>query len=209
MASGPIIIANAGNSCARNREYAKQIIQQSKKLGLSCVVFELDEKILPLDLFKEFYILGEEIGAAVTASVKSEAGLELLFKLQVPFIKFDYPERLRTDWMTAAIKIGKNVVVSTNAIDRYVLPRDVVRLLYDPSPPTLWHLNFEGLFPDRFEGYSDGSFGIQESLRALRSGAWWIERKVSLIYNECMETEHGKISISLDDLEHLVRDARP
>lgn len=227
MAYGTVIVAEVGSTWANNKQHAKEIIRRCKDAGASYAKFQLFAKgseydqggnvFLDLGLFTEFVGYGKELDLPVTASVFYDKALEHLFSLHVPFIKFAHSQRLKTDWIKATVTSGRMAVVSTNVMDLYALngigngssDGRLVKLFCQPVYPVTWHTNFEGLFPNRFDGYSCHSLGWTEVKRAVNEGATWIEVHVTLPYNDCVATPDGRFALKPDEFKELCKQLRP
>lgn len=213
------IVADAGSTWVNKKEYAKELIRVGKEIGLDCVKFQLFPNQPPYvppnvylspELFKELFMYGKSIGMPVAASAFDRASVDFLSALDVHHIKFAYSQR-KADEIVGMLNVGKKVVVSTNVQDAHDLPKfeNLIKLQVTPYP---WEVapgkvDMEGLFPP-MEGLSDHSLGIGQSLEAVRNGATWLERHMTLGYSDCLSVPDGRFALQPKKLEELVRSVK-
>lgn len=160
---------------------------------------------LNYDWFGELVKHGWKRGVQVTASAFDQPAMDLLMRYEVPFVKFAYSQKDKINNIKGILAQGKKVCVSTDVMNLHTLPKDknLIKLFCQPVYPTMWTTNFEGLFP-MFDGVSDHSLGITESLAAYNHGAQWLEKHVTLPYKESKATPDGRFAISFEEAGELI-----
>ena len=218
------VVADAGSCFCGRRDFALELVRVAKEIGCSVVKFQLfsGEEFtkhgnieMPKDLFRECYLEGKRLGIPVTASVFDDSWASFLSTFEVPFVKFAYSRRLDLAKIQGLLNIGRKVVVSTNPMDAWALPRhpNLVKLFCPQVPestyPNFMEIDFEGLIPERFDGFSDHSCGTKQTLKAVKHGATWIERHLRLTDEECDKVPDGKFALLPRQLENLIKEIKP
>lgn len=221
MSSKITIVADAGSCWLGRMDYAKRLIDTAKDAKVDVCKFQLFEGQvyrdagnieMRLDVFKDLYNYGKTIGMPVTASAFNKQSLELLTSMDVHHIKFAYSMRGCRDWIQGALNIGKRVVVTTNINDAYDLPRhdNLIKLVTQPrckhadEYPITTKMNFDQIFPWRFQGFSDHSLGFLEAQMAVSHGAVWIEKHFRLEDGDCDEVPDGRFALNPKELKEFV-----
>ena len=215
------IICDVGSTWMGKKAYAKELIHIAQDAGadaVKCQLFEGEEYKqagnieMPHDLFRELYQYGVEQGFPVTASVFNKKALELLLPMKLHHIKFSYSQRNQSELIHLAIKNNHKVVVSSGVMDAD-LPKEVIKLYIalengQPVYPNCREENFEGLFPMRFQGFSDHSLGYRQAVKAVQSGAYFIEKHIRPSYSECDSVPDGKFALKPRELKEFVQRVR-
>lgn len=212
------IVLDPGSTHMGDKRLAKELIDKAAEAGADYIKFQLfpnDKKYtesgnipLPYDWFPELkkYARGK---IKVTASAFDKQGLDILRACEVDFYKFAYSQQDQLNYIQGLLNVGKTVVVSTDVMNLYKLPshKNLVSLFCQPIYPTMHKTNFDDLFPP-FQGFSDHSLGISESVEAAKAGAKWIEKHMTLQYTDCLDTPDGKFALLPDQAKDLVQAIR-
>lgn len=187
------IAIDPGSTHMGKKEYIQELIETSKACGASSVKFQLFPNLseftytgnihMPFDLFEYAYNVGESAGIPVTASVFGEEELKFLLGFDVPYIKFAFAQRKMWRRMEMVHKKGIPVVVTTTLWDWYDFPVTKLITAYHDTKtlyPNPYLMDFSGLFPVRFQGYSDHSIGWSNAIRAHNAGSVWLEKHMML-----------------------------
>ena len=215
------IVADFGSCHMGKKTYAQELIRAAKDAGCDCVKAQIFDKsyekggnvCLPRDWVPELFNYAKEQGIPFTASAFDQNALEILFALDVPFIKFAYSKSRDPDPIQACLNIGKKVVVSTDDVGIKKLPvHENLACLYrmpgntEETYPNRRMCNYEGLFPP-FAGLSDHSPGLSEAVRATQFGAEWFEKHLTLPYND-ITCPDGAFALKPKEMEKYVRAVR-
>jgi sialic acid synthase SpsE len=218
-----IVVFDPGSTHCAKKDYAFRLIEVASESGADAIKFQLFPNTreytdngnipMPYDWFPELIRYAKQVKnpISVTASVFDFSAVELVNRYRPDFIKFAYSQQNKLEWIEGLLSIGANVVVSTDVMKRHHLPLDrknLAVLFCQPIYPTMWKTNFTGLFPDLFLGFSDHSLGIEESLNAVKAGARWIEKHITLPYNDCLECPDGKFALKPDEAKLFVQRIR-
>jgi len=212
------LCCDIGSTHCGSRKLAKEAIAVAKDNGADSVKFQLFKGSeykpnieLNRDLFIELVSYGKEKEIPVTASAFDVQAVDLLVKLNVPFIKIAYSKSRDLNLINGLLNTGRKVVVTTDALslkdyrDDMLLTRLYVDLANGtPQYPVPWMTSFEGIFP-LFDGYSDHHKGIGQAIEAVQMGATWLEKHFSLQYDECKRVPDFDVSISPRELYELAK----
>lgn len=204
------VIAEVGSTHMGKMSHCIESIQRAKDAGAWAVKFQLfpnEEKFtksgnvyLSFEYFKECVEFSEKIGIACSASVFSPELLKRLLEIKPPFIKFAYSQNELIDSLKG-LSIASEIIVSTDHLGLSEKIRTFTKLLCIPQYPVYSQLCFDECFPP-FDGFSDHTLGINQSIEAARNGATIIEKHVTLRGAQCPD---AKFAISYDELKNLVR----
>jgi len=114
----------------------------------------------------------------LSASCFDQSSYELLKTLNVPFIKLAYGKKEQFSWIADD---GQERIVSCDVMTDHLVPSYATKLYCIPEYPVRYEVAFDGLFP-RFDGFSDHTMGIRQTVRAIEAGAKVIEKHVRLGY---------------------------
>jgi N,N'-diacetyllegionaminate synthase len=188
------IVLDPGSTHMGKQAYGMELIDIAEEAG-ALIKFQLFPNAkeytdsgnvhLKMDLFQSLYNYGKKKGTLITASVFGDKELEYLAGFDVPFVKFSHSKR---EWLTkikGCLGFGVKVVVSTDCSSDRLLPRhnNLVKLFCIPEYPHTDFICFDGLFP-RFDGFSDHTLGYEQTLNAVKAGANWIEKHITLDYDD-------------------------
>jgi sialic acid synthase SpsE len=210
------VVADPGSCWNNKRQYGFDLIRVAREAGAHAIKFQLFDQefaaksgniFLPFELFREFHSFGKSISMPVTASVFNAKALELLMTMDVPFIKFSYSMRERTDWIKASMTVGRKTVVSCDVMSRDSFPqgKDLVRLWCVPQYPVDAELHFKGKFPNRFDGFSDHTLDYDQTVRAVRAGATWIEKHLTMPYSD-ITCPDSKFALKPDEFAAMCKE---
>lgn len=201
----PITVVADGGSCWNGkREYGYELIKIAKEAGADALKFQLFGQEMAIngnielsfELFRDFHQKGKEIGIPITASVFNRTALNVVWTLDVPFIKLAYSMQDHTDWLEAGQRIGKKMVVTSDLMNVHKLDAftGAVKLwTFTVDGKTVYpvhtKLNFERLFPP-FHGFSDHTPGEANAIQALGFGATWFETHLTLNYSDITCPDH-------------------
>lgn len=222
--SWPIIVCDPGSCWMGKKEFAQRLIVAAKEAGCDAVKFQLFEGEefrkagnieMPLSLFYELQRVGRTEGIPVTASVFNQRSLEALLADDCHHIKFAYSQRHELKRIEQALEAKRKVVVTTHIMDKDIWPKhpNLIKLFvasdsHGPLYPCNFELNFDGLFPDRFRGFSDHTLGSNQAVKAVNAGATWIEKHIRLDNAECEEVPDGRFALRPDELKEFVKRVR-
>lgn len=195
------IAVDPGSTHMGNKKFVTEMVSKARFYGADSIKFQLfpnDEKYtkcgnvyLGEDLFDHAWRVGRKEKIAVTASVFGQKEAEFLSRYPVEYVKFAYSMRNEVSMIKGWLERGTVVVVTTNVIDGAKLPKDknLIKLFTATSGgqteyPCTSLINFDGLFPERFQGFSDHTLTELQAFHAVRNGAIWVEKHVTLPYNE-------------------------
>jgi sialic acid synthase SpsE len=189
---------------------AKELINVGKRCGLDAVKFQLfpntpyyiksGNVALPHDDFKNLVIYGKSIGIEVFASVFDLQSYKTVAKL-CKSIKFSY-KSCAYKLIPKAVQHFKpeNIYVSGDIMNQP--PEHLQRLYCISQYPVQHKIDFDGIFK-RFDGFSDHTLGISQTLEAVRCGARIIEKHFRLDNYKCDNIPDGKFAIRPYLLEKL------
>jgi len=213
------IICDPGSTHMGKKAYALELIQIAADAGCNVIKFQLFPDLplyldkgnipVPYGWFDELLIAGKRCGIQVTASVFDEDAIELVAKKQVPYIKFAYARQHWLDKIQGLLNIGRKVMVSTDCEKDHLLPKhnNLIKLYCVAEYPVKSLLDFESLFFERFDGFSDHTLGWKQAVRAVKAGAKIIEKHIKLPYEDC-DCPDSRFALSPEDLVHFVEVVR-
>lgn len=119
--------------------------------------------------------------------------------------KIAYSARKNTGLINAALAAGfDELFISGQHLDTPVV--GAKELVCIPEYPVYYQVCFDGMF-ERFDGFSDHTVGISQSIRAAMSGAEYVEKHVAFIgAAACPDTS---FSISEGELRNLCCEVSP
>ena len=85
-------------------------------------------------------------------------------------------------------------------------PENAIRLFCIPEYPVKHEISFDGLFPERFDGFSDHTLGYRQTLNAVRNGAKYIEKHIRP--ETCVDCPDSRFALKPTELEHMVKEIR-
>lgn len=212
------IVLDPGSTHMGDKRLAKELIDKAAASGADYIKFQLfpNEKKytstgnipMPYEWLPELVKYGRG-KIKVTASAFDKQALEIMRRCEVPFYKFAYSQQDQLQYIEGLLNVGKTVVVSSDVMNLYKLPthKNLVTLFCQPIYPTMWKTNFDDLFPP-FHGFSDHSLGTSEPVEAVKAGAKWIEKHITLSYSECLDTPDGKFALLPDQAKLMVKRIR-
>lgn len=221
------LIAEAGINHNGSVEMAKELIDMAVRVGADCVKFQKRTPELVLckealeaeyqspnafgktygehrdflefnDLeFEELYQYANKRGIMMTASPWDTKSLDLLIKLDVPFIKVASADLTNFPFLEKIAQTQKPIVLSTGMVNMDLVEKAVAIILeYNselvllqctssyPTPPSELNLKvietYQREFPNLVIGYSGHEEDIFPTLTAYTLGAKVIERHITL-----------------------------
>lgn len=213
------IIAEAGCNW-RTMEEAKQFIDESHKLGLFAVKFQIYNVDLILNhpqrdflnqirineiRAKELLDHGEDVGIPVFFSVMYRAAFHWLRELDPPFYKIRYNDRFDEDILWYSLHSGKKVFISYGTYDVPFQNENIIPLFCIPKYPTTYWDYIEKL-PEAnqmhtFRGISDHSDSLRLLKEARKNNVEYFEKHVCLT-KDCLES---KWSCTFDELSEVLK----
>jgi sialic acid synthase SpsE len=213
-----LICADPGSCHMGKWAYAKELIDVAASSGCDVVKFQLFGKeyescgnvMLPRDWMRPLVMYGKEKNILVTASVYDNEAIEILFSLEVPWIKFAYSRQDDLNGILGTLNTGRKCIVSTDPMNLSKLPKhpNLMPLFRLPGPPemiypTLVRTNYEGLFPP-FGGLSDHSLGCTEAIEAAQFGCEFFEKHITLNYDD-ITCPDAAFALKPKELERYVK----
>lgn len=215
MNSSVRIIGDPGSTHNGSLEKCKELVSIGKDCGLDAVKFqlltqnELGNGNIGFDweTFPEILEHAYKVGTQVFASVFDQSGADWLKRNGVKKIKFSYSQRgklelydrlhffdevfLSCGVMDGVVKLGSNTI------------KNLTRLYCIPEYPVPYEINFENIF-DRFDGFSDHSMGISQTLKARDAGCAIFEKH----FKGDWETycDDAKFALNPKELEKLCKE---
>lgn len=213
------IIGDPGSCHLGNLTKARELVKLGGALGLDAVKFQLLGPTqltggnigLDWEWMPELMAYGEDIGIEVFASVFDLKGLSYVGSIGCKSVKFAYGKTsLLSDEMAAITKSGKfyetllewqTIYASYDVMSADIIP-GTIKLYCIPEYPVRYVIDFEGLFP-RFDGFSDHTLGIQQTIRAAEAGAKYIEKHFQGDwYAGCPD---GRFALHPKEMDQLVK----
>jgi len=200
------LIAEIGSTHDRAKDSCYNAVLKAAEIGIHDVKFQLLDKELETNgnisinpsWLPDLVRTGEKLGINVFASVWSEENMNILKKAGAKTVKFSY-SMCRHGWLLKqAVKIFGEVIVSCDVMRASAVK--CTRLYCIPLYPVPYEVAFAGLFP-LFDGFSDHTLGIGQTLNAVAAGAGIIEKHV--YQNEESRTPDRKISISWEEMKTI------
>lgn len=198
------VVADIGSCHMGRLDYALESIDVAKECGVDFVKFQLfpnSERYtcngnIPMswNLFHQCWEHSKNVGIPISASIFSWGMLDKLVKLPVSFIKFAYSVGYKQEWIDFATTYQGNrprIVVTSDIMNVHNIPEWCIRLFTVPNQYPVYHpIRWEGIF-DRFDGFSDHTLGIEESIRAVQAGCKWLEKHFSLDRADILCPDHA------------------
>ena len=191
-----MIICDMGSTHMGKKRYAFEMIDICASLNVDVVKFQMFNEskngnvAMPYDWMKELIRYGGKKDIGITASTFDRASLDILMELNVPFIKFAHSQQHRLNEIQGALNVGRKVMVTTDRMNIHKLPdhENLIKLwTYTVNGkaeyPCEVEINFDYMFP-LFDGFSDHSVGFSQAKIAVNSGAKYIEKHVTLQYDD-------------------------
>lgn len=136
------------------------------------------------------------------ASIWDNSALDLLNKHNL-MIKFAYSQRNNRSLICKAFSTSLQTIwISSDVMTSFPKNARWKRLYCIPQYPVPFEPSFEGIFPDRFDGFSDHTLGILQSLRAANAGAQYIEKHITLGYDD-IDCPDNKFALKPFELKAL------
>ena len=176
------IIGDPGSCHMGKKEIALELIRAGAICGLDAIKFQIFKNLppnieLPYKWIEGLVKYGEGLGVEVFASVWDEDGMSKLRQAGAKSVKFAYSQR-NSPLIETALELFDNVYISGDVFTEF--PKRAERLYCVPEYPVPYIPNFEDLFPNRFDGFSDHTLGNESALLAVKQGAVVIEKHFTL-----------------------------
>lgn len=126
---------------------------------------------------------GEEQGITISASTFEQDEFYFLLKTNPKFIKFAYSRKEKDLQIFETLGSGIEAIVSCDVMTDHLVHPEATKLFCLPLYPVYFNVCFDTLFP-RFNGFSDHTLGIDQTLRAVESGATVIEKHITLNHSD-------------------------
>lgn len=208
--SKTLLIGDPGSCHCGNPQYAKELVRVGKECGLDMVKFQLfpneikytscGNKHLPYEDFVDLVEYGKRIGITVFASVFCSTAYKTVL-MHCDAIKFSY-KSVMGRWLPQAVQDFTPSVVFVSGDVMNQPPEFVQRLYCIPEYPVKYRIDFDGIFT-RFDGFSDHTLGISQTLEAVRCGARIIEKHYRLDNKACDYVPDGAFAVRPKLLEKL------
>lgn len=207
-----ILIGDPGSTHCGDFEMAKELVRVGAQCGLDAVKFQLfpdikkyrDAGNIPLKYsrFAELVMYGEKCGVEVFASVFDEHSYGVAVRV-CDSVKFSYKSPMSI-WINQATTDFKKVYVSGDIMNPPPIMTN--RLYCIPEYPVTYTVAFDCIFTKcGFDGFSDHTMGISQSIRAVDAGARIIEKHYRLEDIRCDTVPDGKFAITPKMLERLAK----
>jgi sialic acid synthase SpsE len=210
------LIGDPGSCHLGDLDRAKELIRVGAESGLDAVKFQLfpNERkyteggnvYLPAAWMPELIEYGNEYSAEVFASIfpnTSAEAIGLMDKLvewNCKSIKAAYSQRVYGWVRVDALKKFERVYVSGDYLD---MPVDwAINLYCIPQYPVPFEVSFDRIF-DKFQGFSDHTLGIRQTIRAIQKGAKVIEKHFKLGDGKDEQCPDGRFAITPDEIAKL------
>lgn len=210
------IIGDPGSCHMGDLDRAKRLIQMARDAGIDAVKFQFlgDPEIvrgnIPI-LWRAIADFRDEMSPfRVFASAFTRDAVRFLRAEGFPEIKFAYSawDLFRVSLCDGLLDSFDRIYVSTDVIrPRPVVPPSVRWLYCIPEYPVKYAIDFEGVFPRRFQGFSDHTLGITQTQRAVAAGARIIEKHFTLDEPEIDCPDH-RFALRPEMLRALVESVR-
>ena len=221
------IIGDIGSCHMGNIDYCKEAIDIGEDIGLDVVKFQLfpnespytkrskdgvemekptGNVHMPYKWWTELWEYAEN-KVEITASVFDAEAIDTIQDFNVPFIKFGYSQNHRKQWMA---KLAKDHQIMVSCDDNSIndINADYIRLFCISQYPVNYLIDFEGLFvKGRFDGFSDHTRGSDQTLKAVRFGAMYIEKHMKLDHEDVICPD-ANFALLPEQMEKLIRKIR-
>jgi len=210
MSTKTLLIGDPGSTHCGDVEIAHELVRVGKECGLDMVKFQLFPNDIrytkcgniPLDYseFTDLVEYGNDLGICVFASVFNATAYKTVAK-RCKAVKFSYKSCMST-WIPQAVQDFKPDYVFVSGDVMNQPPEFVQRLYCIPEYPVRYKIDFDGIF-SRFDGFSDHTLGVTQSIEAIRCGAKVIEKHYRLDRGECDKVPDGAFALKPRLLEKL------
>lgn len=191
-------IVECGSTHMNNKDYIKEFVETALEAGVDSVKFQLFPDTPEFTSTGNIAITNKNFEYAmklapgkVAASVFDFDSLTYLLCLNPPYVKFAFSTRNQLDWIEKCLLLKTQVIVTTTIWDGPPKNKDIIKLTTayhapktecDPYTlyPNPYMMDFSGLFPEYFQGYSDHSIGWHNAHQAKLAGAKWVEKHMKL-----------------------------
>lgn len=197
-------IAECGSTHMNKKEYIQEFIEKSLEHGASSVKFQLFPDTKEFTSTGNIAITNDNFEYAmklapgkVTASVFNFDSLTYLLCLNPPYVKFAFSKRNQLDWIEKCLLLKTQAIVTTTIWDGPPNNKDIIKLItgyerdgshtdvygnqiFSSIYPNPYLMDFSGLFPEYFQGYSDHSIGWHNAYQAKLAGAQYVEKHLKL-----------------------------
>jgi len=205
------VIADPGSCHLGQLENAKKLISIAKHCGADAVKFQLFESTpgnIPVkkEWIPEMMAHAKAENIELFFSVWGFINLDTVLKAGCKSVKFAYSQRNEKGLIQYAKTLFENVYVSGDVMtwpDN--ITDDVIKLYCIPQYPVPFIPDFDGLFPERFDGFSSHCMGIRHDIKAAYLGAKYIEKHFKIDIPESWSVPDGKFSLTPNDLWRLCR----
>lgn len=203
-----------GSTHMNKKEYVEEIVKRSLDAGASSIKFQLFPDLpeftstgniaLSKDNFEHALKVGQ---GKVTASVFDSDSLQYLISLQPPYLKFAFSKRNWTTAMVECLNAQIPIVVTATIWDNIGPGITKLTTAYQGEEtlyPNPYMMDFSGLFPEYFQGYSDHSIGWHNAFTAKLAGCGWLEKHMMLEKSDILCPDAKFASTDWSKLKHFV-----
>lgn len=205
-----VIIVDPGSTHMGKLKYALEHIDRAADAGADVIKFQLFKNPkgytggnveLPLNWWPELEERAALKGIKLTASVFNQKMLSFLLKKKPEFIKLAYSKKDEAYWIGRILDEDIKPIVSCDVMTDRLIPRGCIKLYCIPEYPVRYEISFDGLFP-RFDGFSDHSLGIRQTIKAIYAGARYIEKHTTLPHGDITCPDHN-FAVQYKDISAL------
>lgn len=214
-----IIIGDVGSTHMGRITYAKDLIRIASEIGLDFIKFQLfrgepyvsaGNIELPYAWWPELVDTAKDRKVGILASVFDEGALDLMRVTDVRYVKLAASKAEHEGLLNGIHKLRRSAIVSCSTMNwRKVSDRCLlgdISLYCISEYPVKYEISFDELFPT-FDGFSDHTLGIRQTLRAIDAGAEWIEKHWKGPHPNDTVPD-AQFALSVRQMEELCRKAR-
>lgn len=202
------IIVDPGSTHFGIKDNCYRIIDAAKENGADAVKFQLFKDIppnipLPYEWWPDIAKRGREAGIEVFASVWDRDGIDLLAENGAKSVKFSYSQSQNIGLTLAACGRFETEYFSYDMMNhpgKNSKYEGDVWLYCVPEYPVRYQVSFDGVF-SLFDGFSDHTLSIHQSVNAFCCGAKCLEKHFSL--NRGIGCPDQRFAITPDELKQL------
>ena len=217
MASRKFIL-DPGSTHGGDYDTALLQVKRTADVGADAIKFQLfppaskdDPKAkgnipMPFEWFPRLVTAGRNLGVEVFASVWSVSAINLLADCGCTSVKFAYSQRHNDHLQQAADGLFKNIYISGDVMTGWPSIAHI-RLYCIPQYPVPYLVDFAGLFPARFQGFSDHTLGVHQTQYAMDKGAMIIEKHAML--ESCkVSCPDSRFAVTFDEMRKIIENDR-
>lgn len=213
MTSKIKIITDPGSCHLGDLSKARELIKISAYSGADACKFQLFKRSttnipLPYDWFPELVSYGKELEIEVFASVFDKKSAHIVNSC-CNSIKLAYSQQKNWKLIDEFLYLNniKTFYISGDVMNWPIMGRyeKPIRLFCIPIYPVPYIIDFENIF-EHFDGFSDHTLGIKQTLLAVKSGARFIEKHIQL--DERCQVPDANFALIPKNLDIMVKEIR-